>query len=121
MDDLQRELTEARKRHAHYVRLLEERSAAAEEARAPLAQETTYPKRRAEVESELFAAETDLKWIRPDLAELASRIRLLEAELALMMAADVEQRIAEAARTAKVAKGKAVITPPRKTEALSDN
>jgi hypothetical protein len=96
MDDLQTRLAEAQERHAHYRQLLAERSAVAEAAKAALAEESTYPRKRREVEAELSAAETDLGWIHRDAVTLGDRVRLLEADLAQMMAAEIEAAQAQA-------------------------
>ena len=102
MDDLQTMLSEARQRHAHFVELLAERSAAVDAARELLAQDSTYPRRRREIEAELSAAETDLQWISRDLTPLADRVRLLESDLGDVMAREVELAAAENARATKV-------------------
>jgi hypothetical protein len=102
--DLPTMLAEAHDRRAHLETLLTERSTAAETARALLAQDSTYPRPRKEVEAELREAESDLRWIRQDLAALATHERFLEANLGAMMADEVELAAVEKARTAKAAK-----------------
>ena len=121
MDDLQVKLAEARERRARLEKLLAAADRSAEAARVLLAQESTYPRPRRAIESELHAAEMDLRWIGSDLAALVSRERVLEADLASIWAEELELAAAEVARAAKVAKGKTAIRPPRKTEASSDN
>ena len=110
MDELQGKLEEARSRHTHYGKLLAERSAAADTARALLAQDSTYPRKRRDIEAELRAAESDLVWISRDLLALADRVRLLESDLGDVMAHDVELAATEKARGAKAAKAKGSAT-----------
>ena len=105
MDDLPAKLKDVRERIAQFTKLLEECSAASAAARALLSQESTHRPRRT-IESELLEAEMNLRWIRPDLAALVSRERLLEADLGAVMAEDVEAAAAETARAAKAAKAK---------------
>jgi hypothetical protein len=106
VDDLPAKLEDVRGRIAHYTELLQQREAAAAAARGLLAQDSTYPRRRREIESELLAAEMDLGWIRPDLTALVSRERVLEADLAELMVRDLELAATEKARAAKAAKAK---------------
>ena len=106
MDDLRTKLEDVRERIAHYTQLLEERAAAAEASRGLLDQGSTYPRRRNEIESELLAAEMDLRWIRPDLAALVSRERILEADFGELLAHTVELAAVEKARAAKAAQAR---------------
>ena len=100
MDDLQAKLAEAREQRALLEKLLAERSAAAAAARALLEQASTFPTKRRDVEVELQRAEMDVGWISADLQQLEGRIRIIEADLAMVMAHDAEAaRAAKAART----------------------
>ena len=99
MDDLQVKLAEARERHAVLEKLLAERLTVATEARALLEQASTFPRKRRDLEVELQRAEMDVGWISADLQQLEGRIRIIEADLAVVMSHDVE--LAQAARAAK--------------------
>jgi hypothetical protein len=104
--DLPAKLTAIRERIAHYALLLAESSAAADAARAALKQPSTYPRLRRVVEAELSSAMMDLGWIRPDLAALVNRERLLQADLGQMMADDLALAATEKARAAKAGKAR---------------
>ena len=120
MDDLRTKLEDVRERIAHYTQLLEERAAAAEASRGLLDQDSTYPRRRNEIESELLAAEMDLRWIRPDFAALVSRERILEADLGELLAHTVELAAVEKARAAKAAKAKRRMSTTHRGPANAD-
>jgi hypothetical protein len=102
-NDQRRKLEDVRERIAHLQRLLANRAAAGEAARAQLGHESTPPRRRQVIEFELLEVAADVAWIQADLEPLVSRERLLEADLAASMTADLE-RGGEAARAAKAAK-----------------
>ena len=100
-DDLPGKLAEAHEQRVLFERLLAERSSAADQARAHLDRASTFPTKRRDVELALHRSEADVGWIEPELQQIRSRIRVLEADLALVMADDLELAAAAAARAAK--------------------
>ena len=104
MADLQVKLAEAREQRARLEKLFAAADRSAEAARVLLAQESTYPRPRRAIESELHAAEMDCQWIQADLKPLATHERLLEAALGDEMARDLELAATAAARAVKTPK-----------------